>query len=147
VTPAGVFVGQQLENVMQGIWTEELAPVVVVDEDSASRLVARITVTGFGSVPAHIDVALRGELCAATTPAVARAIDGLLPLGIGDVRFDLAELRLCTSAGIDLWVDLAARLLPHGGDVRLDGAAGVVRRALDAVGVSDSGTVRRPGTA
>ena len=61
-----------------------------------------------------------------------------------DVRFDLAGLRLCTSAGIDLWVDVAARLLPAGGDLRLDGAAGVVRRALDAVGVSDSGTVRPP---
>ena len=132
---------------MQGIWTEELAPVVVADEASASRLVARITITGFGSVAAHLDVSLHGELCAGTTPAVAAAIDGLLPLGISDVRFDLAELRLCTSAGIDLWVDLAMRLLPRGGDLRLDGAAGVVRRALDAVGVSDSGTVRRPGTA
>lgn len=132
---------------MQRIWTEELAPVVVADSGSASRLVADITVTGFGSTPAHLDVALRGELCAGTTPAVAQAVDGLLALGIVDVRFDLAELRLCTSAGIDLWVDLAARLLARGGDLRLDGAAGVVRRALDAVGVSDSGTVRRPGTA
>ena len=132
---------------MQGIWTEELAPVVVADEESASRLVARINVTGFGSVVAHIDVALRGELCQGTTPAVAEAIEGLLALGVADVRFDLAELRLCTSAGIDLWVDLATRLQPHGGDVRLHGAAGVVRRALDAVGVSDSGTVRRPGSA
>lgn len=132
---------------MQGIWTEELAPVVVADEESASRLVARIKVTGFGSVVAHLDVALRGELCPGTTPAVAEAVEGLLPLGAVDVRFDLAELRLCTSAGIDLWVDLAARLLPHGGDLRLDGAAGVVRRALDAVGVSDSGTVRGHGSA
>lgn len=130
---------------MQGIWTEELAPVVVADEASASRLIAHISVTGFGSVVAHVDVALRGELCAGTTPAVASAVEGLLPLGV-DVRFDLAELRMCTSAGIDLWVDIAARLMPHGGELRLDGAAGVVRRALDAVGVSDSGTVRRPGT-
>lgn len=129
---------------MQEIWTEELAPVVVADSASAERLVARITVTGIGSAPAHIHVALRGELCAATTPLVADALDRLLLLGVADVRFDLAELRLCTSAGIDLWVDIAARLLPPGGDLRLDGAAGVVRRALDAVGVSDSGTVRRP---
>lgn len=132
---------------MQGIWTEELAPVVVADSGSAERLVARMTVTGVGSAAAHIDVALRGELCAGTTPIVAEAVERLLPLGAPDVRFDLTELRLCTSAGIDLWVDIAARLLPHGGDLRLDGAAGVVRRALDAVGVSDSGTVRRPGAA
>ena len=132
---------------MQGIWTEELPPVVVADDASASRLVARINVTGFGSVVAHVEVALRGELCQGTTPAVADAIEGLLALGVTDIRFDLAELRLCTSAGIDLWVDLATRLLARGGDVRLDGAAGVVRRALDAVGVSDSGTVRRRGSA
>lgn len=131
---------------MLGIWTEELAPVVVADGGSASRLVARITVTGIGSAPSHVDVVLHGELCAATTPPVAEAVERLLALGTPDVRFDLAELRLCTSAGIDLWVDIAGRLLGHGGDLRLDGAAGVVRRALDAVGVSDSGTVRPPGT-
>jgi anti-anti-sigma regulatory factor len=129
---------------MQEVWTEELAPVVAADAASAERLVARISVTGFGSAPAHVDVALRGELCAGTTPLVAEALESLLTLARVDVRFDLTELRLCTSAGIDLWVDVAARLVPHGGDLRLDGAAGVVRRALDAVGVSDSGTVLRP---
>ena len=132
---------------MQEIWTEELPPVVVADSASAERLVASITVTGIGAAPSHVDVALRGELCAGTTPAVADAKERLLSLGAVDVRFDLAELRLCTSAGIDLWVHIAGRLLTRGGDLRLDGAAGVVRRALDAVGVSDSGTVRRPGTA
>lgn len=127
---------------MQGIWTEELAPVVVVDDASAQRLSARIVVTGFGAAPAHIDVSLHGELCAGTTPALAETLDRLLAaVGVVDVRFDLAGLRLCTSAGIDLWVGIAGRLLPDGGDLRLDGAAGVVRRALDAVGVSDSGTV------
>lgn len=132
---------------MQDIWTEELAPVVIADGAGAQRLVARITVTGMGAVPAHVEVTLVGELCATTTPPVAAALERLLALDVVDVRFDLAGLRLCTSAGIDLWVDIAARLLPSGGDLRLDGAAGVVRRALDAVGVSDSGTVRPPGAA
>jgi anti-anti-sigma regulatory factor len=130
---------------MQEIWTEELAPLVVADATSSQRLLARITVTGIGSVPAHVDVTLVGELCAGTTPVVAEMLDGLLSHAAVDVRFGLSELRLCTSAGIDLWVDLAARLLPHSCDLRLDGAAGVVRRALDAVGVSDSGTVRHIG--
>ena len=129
---------------MQGIWTEELAPVVVADSASTQRLSARIVVTGTGATPVHISVTLIGELCAGTTPALADTLDQLLAVGVADVRFDLAGLRLCTSAGIDLWVDIAARLLPAGGDLRLDGAAGVVRRALDAVGVSDSGTVRPP---
>lgn len=131
---------------MQEIWTEELAPVVVADKTS-ERLVARFSVTGMGAGPAHVDVALRGELCALTTPAVAAVLDRLLALGVSDVRFDLRQLRLCTSAGIGLWVDVAARLLPAGGDLRLAGAAGVVRRALDAVGVTDAGVQRRPGIA
>lgn len=130
---------------MQGIWTEELAPLVVADSGSPQRLLARIAVTGTAATPLHARVALFGELCAGTTPTVSEALDGLLAMGVTDVRFDLGELRLCTSAGIDLWVDLAGRLLPQGGDLRLDGAAGVVRRALDAVGVSDSGTVRPRG--
>ena len=132
---------------MQGTWTEELAPVVVSDRAGALRLAAHVSVTGIGAAPAHLEVVLVGELCASTTPAVAAALEPLLALADVDVRFDLAGLRLCTSAGIDLWVDIAARLLPAGGDLRLDGAAGVVRRALDAVGVSDSGTVRRPDAA
>lgn len=126
---------------MQDIWTEELAPMVVADGVFAGRLVARIAVTGVGAAPAHVDVALEGELTAATTSALAGALEPLLALAVVDVRFDLSGLRLCTSAGIDLWVDIAARLMPSGGDLRLDGAAGVVRRALDAVGVSDSGIV------
>lgn len=128
---------------MQEIWTEELAPVVVVAADAVGGLTARITVTGIRSEPVQATVALVGELCADTTAPVAAEIERVLALGICDVRFDLRELRLCTSAGIDLWVDLAARLLQVGGDLRLGGAAGVVRRALDAVQVTDSGTVRR----
>lgn len=127
---------------MHPTWTEELAPLGAADGGTDQHLLARIAVTGTGGTPLHADVALSGELCAGTTPSLAEALDALLAMGVADVRFDLRELRLCTSAGIDLWVDLAARLLPHGGDLRLDGAAGVVRRALDAVGVSDSGTVR-----
>jgi anti-anti-sigma regulatory factor len=127
---------------MQGIWTEELAPVVVADSASTQRLSARIVVTGIGATPVHLEVALCGELCADTSPALAEELYTLLAAGAVDVRFDLAELRLCTSAGIDLWVDIAARLLPDGGEMRLDGAGGVVRRALDAVGVNDSGAVR-----
>lgn len=128
---------------MQEIWTEELAPLVIVAPDAVGGLTARITVTGFQSDPVQATIALSGELCAGTTPPVGAEIERILALGITDLRFDLRELRLCTSAGIDLWVDLAARLLQVGGDLRLGGAAGVVRRALDAVQVTDSGTVRR----
>jgi len=127
---------------MQDVWTEELAPVESTDAAGATRLVAHVTVTGVGGDPMHATICLRGELCAATTPVVTAEVERLLAMGVRDVRFDLTELRLCTSTGIDLWVECATRVLPLGGDVRLDGASGVVRRALDAVDVDDSATVR-----
>jgi anti-sigma B factor antagonist len=127
---------------MQDIWTEDLAPVVATDAAGLDRLVATVTITGVGGVPVQATVGLRGELCAVTTPFVTAELDRLLALGVTDVRFELQDLRLCTSTGIDLWVEAAMRLLPVGGDVRLVGASGVVRRALDAVGVDDSATVR-----
>lgn len=129
---------------MQEFWTEELAPVVATDATGSARLTAHVTVSGIGAAPLHAAVRLCGELCAGTTPTVTDEVERLLHLGVRDVRFDLHELRLCTSTGIDLWVESATRVLPRGGDVRLVGANGVVRRALDAVGVDDSATVRRP---
>lgn len=129
---------------MQDIWTEELLPVVVRTPDGSDQLVATVTVTGFGGRAMHADIGLAGELCAGTTPAVAEVVERVLALGVMDVRFDLHQLRLCTSAGIDMWVDTAARVLTQGGDVRLAGASGVVRRALDAVGVSDSAEFHPP---
>lgn len=127
---------------MQDIWTEEMAPVVSTDATGSARLTTHVTVSGLGGHPVHADVRLCGELCATTAPIVTAEVERLLDLGVRDVRFDLHELRLCTSTGIDLWVEAATRVLPRGGDVRLDGAHGVVRRALDAVGVDDSATVR-----
>lgn len=129
---------------LQDIWTEELSPVVVPGPKGPAQLVGAITVTGIGARAVHAQVRLSGELCAGTTPAVAEVVDRLVSLDVIDVRFDLHELRLCTSAGIDMWVDTAARVLPQGGDVRLAGASGVVRRALDAVGVSDSAEFHPP---
>ncbi|HEU5083979.1 MAG TPA: STAS domain-containing protein [Acidimicrobiales bacterium] len=129
---------------MQDIWTEELSPVAVRTPDGPDQLVAAVTVTGIGRRAMHAHIELAGELCAGTTPAVAEVVDRVLALGVLDLRFDLHPLRLCTSAGIDMWVDTAARVLPQGGDVRLAGASGVVRRALDAVGVSDSAEFHPP---
>jgi len=130
---------------MQQIWTEQLAPVDVADAAGTVRLTVRTTVTGLDRAALHASLRLDGELCSETTPVVSAEVERLLALGVLDVHFDLERLRLCTSTGIDLWVESAARVLPRGGDVRLSGASGVVRRALDAVGVDDSATVRRTG--
>ncbi|HEX4903005.1 MAG TPA: STAS domain-containing protein [Acidimicrobiales bacterium] len=130
---------------MQEFWTEDLDPVIATDATGSARLTAHVTVSGIGGEAVHAAIRLCGELCATTTPAVTDEVERLLALGVGDVRFDLHDLRLCTSTGIDLWVEAAARVLPRGGDVRLVGAYGVVRRALDAVGVDDSATVRPLG--
>lgn len=128
---------------MQQIWTEQLAPVDVADAAGTVRLTVRTTVTGVDRAALHASLRLDGELCSETTPVVSAEVERLLALGVLDVHFDLERLRMCTSSGIDLWVESATRVLPRGGDVRLSGASGVVRRALDAVGVDDSATVRR----
>lgn len=130
---------------MRDIWTEDLAPLDATDSAGTTRLVAQVTVSGVGVDVVHATVRLIGELCETTTPRITGEVERLLAMGVRDLRFDLSELRLCTSTGIDLWVECASRVLPHGGDVRLAGASGVVRRALDAVGVDDSATVRRHG--
>lgn len=134
----------QEKRELSDIWTEELSPVVVPGLHGPAQLVGHLTITGIGGRAVHADVRLAGELCAVTTPTVAREVERLLALGITDLRFDLHELRLCTSAGIDLWVDAASRVMPQGGEVRLSGASGVVRRALDAVRVTDSAELRPP---
>lgn len=127
---------------MHEIWTEVLSPVESTDAAGSVGLAASVAVTGMGELALQATVILHGELCDVTAPVITELVERLLALGVRDVRFELAELRLCTSAGIDLWVEAASRLLPRGGDVRLVGASGVVRRALDAVGVDESATVR-----
>lgn len=129
---------------MQQIWFDDLPPVVATDAAGVATLVTHVRVVGVDDQILQVTIRLVGELCPVTTPMVTREVSRLLALGAHDLRFELDELRLCTSVGIDLWVDLATHVLPQGGDVRLSGAHGVVRRALDAVGVDDSGRVCEP---
>lgn len=120
------------------VWTEELDPFEVSGDHGVTVFAARIVVTGVDATGLHAEFALSGELCVETASALSDSVGRLVALGVVDVCFDLHDLRLCTSAGIDLWMDLASRLEPRG-DVRLRNARGGVRRVLDVVGLSDSG--------
>lgn len=121
------------------LWTEELAPIEVTGAGGASMLTLRTSLTPVGGSALHGALDLRGELCPETTPVLADAADRLVDLGVVDMSFDLVDLRLCTSEGVDLWCDLATRLGRDGGDVRLRNASGGVRRVLAVCGLLDSG--------
>ena len=99
---------------MRDIWTEDLAPLDATDSAGTTRLVAQVTVSGVGVDVVHATVRLIGELCETTTPRITGEVERLLAMGVRDLRFDLSELRLCTSTGIDLWVESATRVLPCG---------------------------------
>ena len=81
---------------------------------------------------------LEGELCPASAPAHAAEVATLLDLGVTALIIDLDDLRLCTSAGLDIWDRAHHRLGQLDGAVHLRGARGVVRRVLDVVAATDT---------
>jgi anti-anti-sigma factor len=80
---------------------------------------------------------LEGELCPASAPAFADELDVLLELGVLDVFIDLDDLRLCTSAGLEVFDRAHRRLGRDAGGVHLAGARGVVERVLAIVSGAD----------
>ena len=126
-----------LHEQLDPLWSDELGPIEVQGDHGSAVLTVRTVVTAVNGVDFHAALALQGELCAASAPSLRAAVERLVGFGVVDVSFDLADLRLCTSAGIDVWMDLAAQLEPVGGDLRLRNARGGVRRVLDVVGLAD----------
>jgi anti-anti-sigma factor len=124
-----------------GTSTKEFDLLETFGTRTPATLTAQAVLTPVGAWSLHAAVSLGGELCAVSTPALAASVDGLLDGGVVDLCFDLGRLDLCTSAGVDLWTDVAHRVRSDGGDVRLLNAHGGVRRVLDVVGIPDSGVV------
>ena len=102
---------------------------------SSGDLAADVVVTHLNGVPLHGAVALHGELCWESAPMLEAVLASFDQDGVDDVSFDLARLRLCTSAGVDLWADLAARLESRDGTVVLRNPHRIVRRVLDIAGL------------
>ena len=79
-------------------------------------------------------LALAGELDMGGVAALEAALDPLLSAG-GDVTLDLGELDFVDSSGVNLFVDVLARLAPNGRLI-LREPKGVVLRLLEVSGLS-----------
>ena len=85
--------------------------------------------------PTAEGLALAGELDMAGTSVLEAAVDSLVEAAGGDVTLDLGELVFLDSAGLNLFVDVLARLAPDRRLV-LREAKGVVLRLLEVSGLS-----------
>lgn len=81
--------------------------------------------------PEVAQVSLVGELCPASTPRLAAMLEALVEDGIRKVHVDLAQLDLCTAAGVTLFDEVASQLRARGGSLELVNARGVVHRVLE----------------
>lgn len=86
--------------------------------------------------PGMARLVLSGELCPATAPTLAAVLDDVVCHEIATIQIDLSALSFCMSHGVDLLDDARHRMKDRAGNLELVGAHGVVRRVLEASGVS-----------
>lgn len=84
---------------------------------------------GASSLGAHVRVA--GVLCANTALTMRAIIDELLRARADLVELELSGLQLCTSDGVECWIELVEGLARNGGELRLVGPRPVVARVLE----------------
>ncbi len=74
-----------------------------------------------------------GEIDMATVPELREFLNSL----VGHVVFDLAAVTFLDSTGIGVVVAARNRLIAAGGDLLLRSPRGIVRTALETVGMAD----------
>ena len=94
------------------------------------QLVIKTRIDGSNAV-----LQLRGEIDIASAPQLASELDQLPPAT--SILLDLSAVEFIDSSGIGMLMDTHRRLVEHGGQLRLEGAAGITRRALELTGVLD----------
>ena len=88
-----------------------------------------------GSSPPSAQVVLGGELCSAGAPALRQHLAALVERGVVCIYVDVSKLTLCTSAGVEAFEAIDAEVTRRGGGLWLQGAAGVVDRVFQVLGV------------
>ncbi len=111
--------------------TTPLASGVPLRSPDDQEILAATAAVEHGSLTAVVH--LSGELCAYTVPRLRTLLDELLVLGTTSVVVDMAQLRFCTSHGINLLDEVQRQLAVAGGCLRIRGASGIVRKVLDIV--------------
>jgi anti-anti-sigma factor len=81
-------------------------------------------------------VPLDGRLDAVDAPDMSRFILGLIDAGNKKLVIDLTRLDYISSAGLQVFVQVAKRLRTEGGELRLCAPSEQVRRVFDIAGLS-----------
>jgi anti-anti-sigma regulatory factor len=92
-------------------------------------------VVAAGSSPPSAQVVLGGELCSAGAPALRQQLGALVERGVVCLYVDVSKLTLCTAAGVEVFEEIDAEVTRRGGGLWLQGAAGVVDRVFQVLGV------------
>jgi anti-anti-sigma factor len=85
---------------------------------------------GDGSVPV---IALKGELDLSNVDAVRATVERVVHDGPSRVIFDLSSLTFMDSSGLSILAETATRVTT----VELRHASNIIRKALDATGLTD----------
>jgi anti-sigma B factor antagonist len=76
-------------------------------------------------------VKLEGTCDLATAPELRQALHALTPPDVQDVTLDVSGLEFIDSTGLGVVLGAMRRLREGGGNLRIAGAAGTVRRVLE----------------
>lgn len=87
--------------------------------------------------PGVAQLVLVGELCPESAPRVGKLLGDLVQDGITKVHVDLAQVELCTAAGVRMLEDAREQLEQRGGGLELVNASGVVQKVLELTGLLD----------
>lgn len=94
-----------------------------------------------------LNVAVRGELDAANTPKLCRAVERAIEAGALEVLVDCRWMEFLDSSGVGALLDLRSQLAKLGGVLVLFGPTGTVAQTLEVTGLDrEFHIVEDPGT-
>ncbi len=118
------------------LWSEALTVPEIHRIRVGGRVLLGLSVlVAPGSRPRSAQVVLAGELCPAGAPIARQHLDDLVERGVVCIHVDVSKLRLCTTAGVEVFEAIEAEVTRRGGGLWLQGATGVVARVFQVLDV------------
>ncbi len=132
----------------RALWSEVLTGPEIHRIRVGGRVVLGLSVlVAPGSSPRSAQVVLAGELCPASAPVARQHLDDLVERGVVCIHVDVSKLRLCTTAGVEVFEAIDAEVTRRGGGLWLQGATGVVARVFQILDVRQERPARCFGSA